>query len=174
MNFDQLVTFRTVSNVKSFRRAAQTLHLTQPAVSKQIHALELELGEPLFERGRTARLTSAGEMLLKHVDLISQTLQVAREEIADLKELRRGHLSIGASHMITIHVLPQLLETYRERYPRVSLSIDSGWASEIVGRVMARDLDLSLVSLLSPRPDDCVFRAISTTHSRAFRPPIPL
>jgi DNA-binding transcriptional LysR family regulator len=154
MTLDQLVTFRTVSSVKSFRRAAEVLHLTQPAVSKQIRALELDLGERLFERGRTTHLTSVGETLLKHADRISQILRTAREEIADLKELRRGYLSIGATHMAAIHVLPQLLETYRERYPQISLTIDAGWAHETVSRVIAHNLDLGLVSLLAPGCDD--------------------
>lgn len=153
MTLDQLITFRAVSNAKSFWRAAEVLHLTQPAVSKQIRLLEVELGAPLFERGRTTTLTVAGKMLLKHAERLSQILQTAREEIADLKELRRGHLSIGASHTIATHLLPDLVEPYRLRYPQVTLSVEAGWAPEILGRVLSRDLDLGLVVITSPEPD---------------------
>jgi DNA-binding transcriptional LysR family regulator len=154
MTLDQLVTFRTISSTKSFRRAAETLHVTQPAVSKQIHSLEVELGELLFERGRTASLTAAGKMLLKHAERLSQILQTAREEIADLRELRRGHLSVGASHTIATHSLPDLVEAYRLRYPQVTLSVETGWAPEILNRVVSHDLDLGLAVITSPQPDD--------------------
>lgn len=154
MTLDQLVTLQTVSNVKSFRRAAEARHLTQPAVSKQIRALELELGERLFERGRTAQLTAAGRTLLKHAEHLSQIVRIARDEIADLRELRRGHLSIGASHTVATHLLPDLIETYRLRYPQVTLSVETGWSPEILSRVVSHDLDLGLVVLVTPKPND--------------------
>ncbi len=154
MTLDQLVTLQMVSNAKSFRRAAEQLHLTQPAVSKQIRALELELGERLFERGRTARLTTAGATLLKHAEHLSKIVRIARDEIADLRELRSGHLSIGASHTVATHLLPDLIETYRLEYPHVALSVETGWSPEIVNRVASHDLDLGLVVLVTPKPDD--------------------
>lgn len=154
MTLDQLVTLQTVSAMKSFRRAAEILHLTQPAVSKQIRALELELGERLFERGRTATLTAAGRALLRHAEHLSQILRIAKDEIADLRELRRGHLSIGASHSVATYVLPDLIETYRLRYPQVTLSVEAGWSPQILGHVVSHDLDLGLVVLVTPRPND--------------------
>jgi DNA-binding transcriptional LysR family regulator len=153
MTLDQLVTFRAIAGARSFRRAADVLHVTQPAVSKQIRLLEEELGEPLFERGRTATLTAAGKMLLRHTEHLSQILQTAREEIADLREMRRGHLSIGASHTIATHLLPDLVEAYKLRCPQVSLAVEAGWAPEILSRVASRDLDLGLVVIISPNPD---------------------
>jgi DNA-binding transcriptional LysR family regulator len=152
MTLDQLVTFQTVCATKSFGGAAETLHLTQPAVSKQIRALELELGERLFERGRTTTLTQAGTTLLKHAEHLSHLVKTARNEIADLRELRRGQLSIGASHTIATHLVPRLIETYRLRYPQVTLSIETGWSPGILDRVLSRDLDLGLVVLISPKP----------------------
>ena len=153
MTLDQLVTLQTVSTMKSFRRAAETLHLTQPAVSKQIRALEDELGERLFERGRTARLTVAGATLLKHADRLSQIVRIARDEIADLKELRAGHLAIGASHTVATHLLPRMVEAYRLKYPQVALTVATGWSPEVLGRVSSHDLDLGMVVLTTPKPD---------------------
>ena len=106
MTLDQLRTFQAVAAVKSFRGAAEVLHITQPAISKQIQALEAELNERLFERGKSARLTSAGAALLKHAEHLSRILAVAKEEITDLRELRAGHLSIGAAHSVATYVLP--------------------------------------------------------------------
>lgn len=150
MTLDQLRTFQAIASAKSFRRAAGLLHITQPAISKQIHALETELDELLFERGRSARLTMAGTALLKHAENVSRMLAVAKEEIADLRELRSGHLSIGATHSVATYVLPDLIESYRSRYPKVKLSIESGWSPEIAGRLLSYDLDLGLVLIVSP------------------------
>lgn len=168
MTLDQLVTLQTVSSAKSFRRAAETLHLTQPAVSKQIRALELELGERLFERGRTATLTAAGKTLLRHAERLSQIVRTARDEIADLRELRRGHLSIGASHTVATHLLPGLIETYRLRHPQVTLSVETGWSPEILSRVVSHDLDLGLIVLVTPKPNDTpqlACTALNTTET---------
>jgi LysR family transcriptional regulator, transcriptional activator of the cysJI operon len=155
MTLDQLLTVQTISTLKSFRRAAQSLHLSQPAVSKQIRALETELGERLFERGgRTARLTVAGATLLKHANRLSQIVRVARDEVADLKELRTGRLSIGASHTSAAHLLPGLIEAYRKKYPQVSVSVETGWSPVVLDRVASHDVDLGLVVLTSPKPED--------------------
>lgn len=150
MNLNQLLTFRAVATIKSFQRAADTLHLTQPAVSKQVRALETELRERLFERGRAIRLTHAGELLLKYAERIDQMVQAARQEVGDLRGLARGRLAIGASHSLATDVLPGLLETYRARYQQITLSVEAGWAAEITRRVASGDLDLGLVVFVSP------------------------
>jgi LysR family transcriptional regulator, transcriptional activator of the cysJI operon len=151
MTLDQLRTFQTVAAAKSFRHAAELLHITQPAISKQVQALEAELDQKLFERGRSAQLTLAGTALLKHVAQLSRILMAAKEEIADLRELRTGHLSIGAAHSVATYVLPNLIEVYRARYPKVNLSIEAGWSADIARRVVSYDLDLGLLVLLSPK-----------------------
>jgi DNA-binding transcriptional LysR family regulator len=69
-----------------------------------------------------------------------------------IRELRAGHLSIGAAHSVATYVLPGLIEAYRARYPKVKLSVNSAWSGEITGRVMTYDLDLGLIRLLSPKP----------------------
>jgi DNA-binding transcriptional LysR family regulator len=150
MTLDQLQTFKTVAAVKSFRDAAVALHLSQPAVSKQIQALEAELAQRLFERGKKAQLTVAGTALLKHVEHLSQIITEAKEEIADLGEIRGGRLAIGAAHSIATYVLPNLVETYRTRYPGVKLSIEAGWSVELTRRVATYDLDFGLIVIISP------------------------
>jgi DNA-binding transcriptional LysR family regulator len=151
MTLDQLKAFRTVASARSFRHAAELLHLTQPAVSKQIQALEAELGERLIERGRNAQLTAAGVALLKHVEGVARLLAVAKEEIADLRELRGGHLAIGAAHSAASDVLPHLIEVYRTRHPRITLSIEAGWSVQIAHQIVAYELDVGLLVLLTPR-----------------------
>lgn len=167
MTLDQLRTFQAVSSAQSFRRAAELLHLTQPAISKQIQALEAELDQRLFERGRTSRLTLAGTALLKHVGQLSRILATAKEEIADLKELRGGHISIGAAHTIASYILPNLIGTFRSRYPKVNLSIEAAWSVEIISRVAAYDLDVGLLVEVSPKPENfpqLTFVPLATTE----------
>ena len=154
MTLDQLTAFRAVARDHNFQKAADSLHLTQPAVSKQIQALERELGERLLDRGRTTRLTRAGEVLLKYAERVAQTVEAAREELSDLAEHGDGRLSIGASHSIALSLLPSLLETYRSRYPRVTVSITAGHPAEILPRVAAGDFDLGLVILVSRKLHD--------------------
>jgi DNA-binding transcriptional LysR family regulator len=151
MTLDQLHTFQTIATTHSFRRAAELLSLTQPAVSKQIQALETELEQRLFERGRSAQLTLAGTALLKHVDQLSRIVTVAKEEISDLRDLRQGKLSIGAAHSIATYELPRLIEAYRAAYPKINLVIESGWSVDITRRVLSHALDLGLLILVSPK-----------------------
>jgi DNA-binding transcriptional LysR family regulator len=149
MTLDQLLAFQAVARDQSFQKAAEALHLTQPAVSKQIQALERELGGRLLDRGRKTRLTHAGEVLLKYAERVAQTVEAAREELSDVTKHGEGRLSIGASHSLALSLLPRLLETYRSDYPRVTVSVTAGHPAEILPRVAAGDFDLGLVILVS-------------------------
>jgi DNA-binding transcriptional LysR family regulator len=151
MTLDQLRAFEALAATRSFHRAAEILHLTQPAVSKQIRALEAEFDQRLIERGRDARLTVAGLALLKHAERISRLLASAREEIADLREVRGGRLSIGAAHSFATYELPRLIEKYRKAYPAVSLAIEADWSVAIARHVAAHELDLGLLVLVGHR-----------------------
>src|SRR5918994_6225875 len=93
----RLLTFREVARQRSFSRAAATLFLTQPAVSQQIRALELQLGERLIERGRgTFALTAAGRLLLAHADALHGRLRLAEAQLAQAAGEARRLLRIGA------------------------------------------------------------------------------
>src|ERR1700691_1054163 len=94
----RLVVFRTVAEQQSFRKAAEELYLTQPAVSLQIKALEEELGVLLFDRSGThAGLTAAGTVLLKYARRVHQLVAGAENEIAALTGDHAGSLTLGAS-----------------------------------------------------------------------------
>lgn len=153
MTLDQLKTFQMVAAERSFGRAAELLHLTQPAISKQIQALETELDQRLFERGRKVQITAAGMTLLRHVEQLGHILRAAHDEMADLRELRSGYLRIGAAHSIATYVLPNLIEAYRSRHPKVNLAIESAWSAELTARVLKHDLDFALLVQISPDLD---------------------
>src|SRR5213079_2905378 len=92
----RLLTFREVALRRSFSRAAESLSLTQPAVSQQIRALETQLGERLIERGRPGfALTAAGELLYEHADALFERLRLAERQLDDAIAEARRRLRIG-------------------------------------------------------------------------------
>ena len=93
----RLLTFREVARRGSFSRAAEALSLTQPAVSQQVAALEREVGTALLHRGPGGlTLTETGELLLGHADVLSDRLQVADMQLAELTAARDARLVVGA------------------------------------------------------------------------------
>lgn len=124
LNLYQLKAFLAVAKHRSFSRASAELYLTQPAVSKQIKALEELLGVELFYRvGRAVHLTEAGEALRLYTQRAFQSLEEAVEAIAQLKGLESGHLKISAASTIGIYLLPQLLGFFKRQYPGVEISL---------------------------------------------------
>lgn len=152
MDISALQAFTAVADSASFSQAAEKLFLTQPAVSKRIAALELELDSPLFDRiGRQVVLTEAGEALLPHARRILDEVESSRRAITDLSGRIAGRLSLGTSHHIGLHRLPPLLRELRRRYPDLQLDIrflDSETACRMVEH---GELELAIVTL-PPRP----------------------
>ncbi|MBC8232877.1 LysR family transcriptional regulator [bacterium] len=148
MNLEQLRGFYTVVQEGSFTKAAKKLFRTQPAISSQIKLLEDELGEPLFQRiGKTIRLTQAGEILQQHVVYIFDHLDIAQSQIQELHGLQRGRLVIGSSDTITIYILPQILKSYRQRYPNIEIAIRNKTSLEVAELVLEGVVDFGIVTL---------------------------
>lgn len=151
----QLRTFQTVARLNSFSRAASELHLTQPAVSAQICALEKAVGVRLFDRiGRRIVLTAAGRALLGAADDILARLVNLQKELRDLGELKVGHLRIGASQMVGVYLLPELLAGFRRLYPAIALAIRVESADRIAALVAGDELDVGLIGEGVPFVDD--------------------
>src|SRR5690242_4245306 len=109
----RLTVFRAVAAQRSFRRAAEQLYLTQPAVTQQIKALEELVGLPLFDRsGREITLTTAGAVLVKHAEQSCNLLEQGTAELAALKGQVSGTLRIAASTTIAQYILPPLLGAF--------------------------------------------------------------
>lgn len=148
MDFYQLSYFRKVAETRSISRAAEELLLTQPAVSKQIRALEEELGTRLFDRiGRKVLLTRAGENLLEHAGRILQAVREAETAVHDLSQDCSGELVIGASDHISLHRLPDVLKAYIASYPKVDLKLRCHRSETILGMVGHNQVDLGVITL---------------------------
>jgi DNA-binding transcriptional LysR family regulator len=122
MEIRQLRTFKAVSTLLSFNRAAEHLNYAQSSVSAQIHALEEELGVRLFDRlGRGIRLTEAGERLTQYADKILDLADESRAEVSGTKEIS-GSLTIRIPESFGVHRLPRVIVRFVERHPGVELS----------------------------------------------------
>jgi DNA-binding transcriptional LysR family regulator len=147
MELRQLETFVRVAESGSFTRAAETLNLTQPAVTRQIAALESELKTRLLDRmGRQVQLTASGEVLKRYADEIVRLAQEAGQAMADIEGGRSGRIAIGASSTLAAYVLPPLLRTFRRKHPQVEIAIHTGVSAQVVEMVRVNRVDVGLVT----------------------------
>ena len=148
MDTANLSAFLAVAASGSFSRAAETLHLTQPAISKRIAALESQLGARLFDRiGRSITLTEAGRVLQPRAEEIIGVLGDTQRALSNLSSTVQGRLSLATSHHIGLHRLPPVLRQYTKSYPGVALDIrflDSEIAHD---RVMHGEVELAIITL---------------------------
>jgi DNA-binding transcriptional LysR family regulator len=146
MTLRQLEVFMAVAQAQSFRRAAERLHTSQPALSQHVRELEDELGARVLDRlRRTVQLTDAGRLLLDHAHRVFATLDSAREVIGELKGLHRGSLLIGAGTTPGIYLLPRVIGTFRRRHPNISVNLRIANSRVIEERIRANELDLGVV-----------------------------
>lgn len=148
MDLASLNAFITVVETGSFSQAGERLHLTQPAISKRIAALEQQLSVRLFDRlGRDIRLTEAGQALLPRAYQILQVLDDTRRALTNLQGDISGRLTLATSHHIGLHRLPPLLRRFTQQYPQVTLDIhflDSEIAYE---EVLHGQAELAVITL---------------------------
>ena len=116
--------FLAVAEHQSFTRAAEALHVSQPALSQQVRLMEESLGVQLFDRsGRTTRLTDSGEVYLEYVRRASQELREAKRAIHDVNDLSRGALRVAVTPTFTTYLVGPLIEAFYSRYPNIFLSV---------------------------------------------------
>jgi len=157
MDINQLEVFLAVAQEKSFSRAAETLHRTQPAVSQAIRRLETELGEPLFDRSsKDGTLTSAGRVLLDFSHQMINLRLHAHSAIRELRDLHHGKLTLGANEYTVMSLLP-LIPIFRARHPQIKVEVRRSLASRIPGEIIGRDVELGLVSF---KPSDATIKAL--------------
>jgi DNA-binding transcriptional LysR family regulator len=132
---DQLRILRAIASEGSFKKAADSLYVTQPAVSLQIQNLEKQLDVSLFDRGgRKAQLTEAGHLLLSYSERILSQCQEACRALDDLHNLKGGSLVVGASQTTGTYLMPRMIGLFRQKYPDVSVQLQvhstrrTGWS----------------------------------------------
>lgn len=146
MLLSQLEALVETARQRNLSRAATVLHVTQPALTARLHALEAELGMSLFTRGRRGMaLTDAGRAFLPYAERALTAVDDGASMLAELKRGGAGELVLGAAPAISTYVLPRLLVRFTDRHPRVRLSVRTGHSEEILEMVLRREVDLGLV-----------------------------
>lgn len=154
MDTQSLQAFMAVADTQSFSRAAEQLHLTQPAVSKRIATLESQVGTRLFDRiGRRIALTEAGSVLLPQARRILMTVEDSRRALANLSGHVGGRLTLATSHHIGLHRLPPLLKQYTQRHPEVELDLHFLDSEQAYQGVLDGTLEMAVVTL-APHPHE--------------------
>lgn len=146
ITFRQLETFAHVARLGSFTRAADALHLTQPAISIQIRQIADTLGLPLFEQiGRDISLTPAGELLLQATRELDDLWNRFESSIDELKGLKRGKLRVA---LVTTakYFLPRMLGAFCQRYPDIEIELEIANRERIVERLRKNQDDLYIMS----------------------------
>lgn len=146
MNFYPLKAFLAVAQDGSFSKAAKKLYRTQPAISKQVQALEESFGTRLFDRvGKSIILTEAGKILRDHANIAFQTLEDARAAIDQLRGLQRGHLRIGAASTIGTYMLPHPLGEMKAQFPGIEITLLISNKARVIQRVLNHEVELGFV-----------------------------
>jgi DNA-binding transcriptional LysR family regulator len=177
-----LEVFRTVADCGSITAAARRLRFTQSAVSRQIAALEAEVGARVFDRlPRGVALTEEGRILLPHAQAVLDRLTAAQHNLDDLRRLASGRLRVGAFPTAVAALVPRALASFRSAYPDLALSLVEGLTPGLLERLAAGDADVVVVSSSPTGPinpagvdlhhllDERLLVAVSREHRLARR-----
>lgn len=138
--------FLTVVREESITKAAEALHITQPTLSRQMAQLEEDMGVRLFDRGtRKIALTNEGILMRRRAEEILELVDKTRNEMAAQQESVEGTVSIGCGDLEAVQILPEMIRSFHERYPKVTFDLYTATADHIKERM---DQGLTDVGLL--------------------------
>ena len=143
---DQLKILHAISNEGSFKRAAEKLYISQPAVSLQVQNLEKQINKPLFYRDkRKAYLTETGKLLIKYCERILNLCEETCLALDELNTLQSGALVIGASQTTGTYLMPRLIGLFRHKYPQIEIELQVHSTRKIAWGVATGRIDLAIV-----------------------------
>ncbi|WP_347861096.1 LysR family transcriptional regulator [Salimicrobium sp. PL1-032A] len=169
----QLEVFATVAETKNFSRAAERLHMTQPAVSQYIKSLEKSMNARLFDRSnKYVRLTKAGEVVYHHAKEIIGLYTNMHALVDDLTNHASGLITIGASYTYGEYILPGVLKELKQEAPDVTPAVTIGNTKEIMKLVADYELDVGIIEgdvthdnlSIEPFETDAMYVIASTEH----------
>lgn len=146
MQLGQFDLFCQVARVKSFSKAAKLLHISQPAISAQIHSMEEFYGIKLFERTpHGVTLTSAGEILFDYAKQILELHDELERKLAGMADEKNQRLIIGATATVGSHALACGIWTFKDKYPDLHISLEIGSLQDMVARIDDHTIDLAII-----------------------------
>ena len=144
--------FLEVAEQEHVSRAAETLHISQPALSRSVARVEAWAGMPLLDRvGRRVRLNPQGRALAEHLRRAVAAADAGRDEARRGSGLDRGRLRLAFQHSLGVSLVPELLARFREQHPTVDVELREDSRAALIAGLGAGELD---VALLSPVPDE--------------------
>ncbi|MFA5866678.1 MAG: selenium metabolism-associated LysR family transcriptional regulator [Actinomycetota bacterium] len=185
MNISYLNTFITVVEARSFSAAARLLGLSQPAVSFQVQALEKELGAVLLERrGAGLALTAAGETVLIAAGRIVKNYEELVLSVNTARDMVTGHLVLEASTIPGEYIVPGLIGVFKEKYPKIDVTLNISDSGEVVRQVLARAADVGFTGALPDKSvkglktmvlaEDNLVLMVPASHALAGRKSAPI
>ncbi len=157
MGLRELRSLATLAELGNITRAAERLHLTPPAVHKQLRSLESELGVRLYEKvGRRLHLTQAAEIALPYVTSLLANHDALTDALNEWKGAGKGLIRIGTGPAMSIYLLPPLLREFRQRLPGVDLFVETGNTITLLESLKKGALDLVMI-VSSGLPEDPTF-----------------
>ena len=146
MQLADLETFLTVIRERSFSRAAEKLHRTQPAISLAVRRLEESCGEVLFDRAsKEPRLTDAGAKVAAHAEQMLNQRERLRLDLLELRDLHSGKVTVGANESTAFSLLP-VIEEFRRRHPQIKVEVRRSLSRALPAEILAGNVDLGVVS----------------------------
>ncbi|MDQ0571904.1 DNA-binding transcriptional LysR family regulator [Variovorax paradoxus] len=146
VSLQQLRALAAVAESGSFTRAAETLQLTQPAISHLIKRMEEELGQPLVVRGRRIQLTSAGQVMVetavRALRLIDESVDACRSQ----SQLREGRVVLAVGHLTAGALLPPMLSFFSQKHPTLATTLLDSTAEQMISRILSQEADLGFGS----------------------------
>ncbi|MBV8656413.1 MAG: LysR family transcriptional regulator [Burkholderiales bacterium] len=156
INFDltDLQAFRAVVELGSFRKAAEAISISQPALSRRIDKLEDALGVPLFERTtRRVMLTTVGRVFARSAEQLLDDLDAALLGIRDISSSRLGHVTVACVPSVAYYFLPSIIASYHSRFPRIRVKLLDTSANEVLGAVISGEADFGVSFMGSQEPE---------------------
>jgi DNA-binding transcriptional LysR family regulator len=153
MNLNQLRAFHAVAKTGAFSKAAEELFVTEPAVFIQVRCLERYLGFKLLDKfGKDLRPTEVGRMLFDYAEKIFGLVQEANKAIKELQDLKSGELRIGSAKALAQYLMPVVVSTFQDFFPRIKVLLAEGASDELVRGVLNHQFELALVARV-PYPE---------------------
>jgi len=167
-DISSLRAFISIAEHSSFSKAAESLQITQPAISKRIALLEENLSEKLFDRlGRKIVLTEAGATLLPKCRQILETVNDAELLANNLGGKIEGILRLGTSHHIGLHHLPPVIREFGQQYENVELELHFMSSEQVCEKVLQAELDMGIITLPLSTPNTLIAKPIWLDDMRA-------
>ena len=165
INFELYRVFCVVAECKNITRAAEQLHISQPAISKSIKSLEEQLGGTLFVRTkRGVFLTEEGKEFYHYLKQAMEYIHNAEHKFNDLIHLETGSIRIGISTTLTKQLLLPILEKFHDQYPNINIEITTDPSFELCKKLRNGLLDLTIFNLPVSNADDIEITPIFTVH----------